>query len=465
MRLVGTLEDEEDLCIKKRRQEEKKVQEVKVEDESVADSGGGIGSEGGQVSTSDKKGDSTFVNAPASQSPERGRKPSAEVEEGAGGALAGKDGTLAMLDAEQEGSDVMASDNVTGRPAPPDGLPVAKSSSVLGQASDDKQATLDSSDGAVTTADPLCGRGDAELSTTSGETRARDSAGKGHTADGKSSGDAAAESAEAVVAIAVDEDEEEVTVEADHPPLGCSSAKATDTAKNESQRCSGGGGGGSCGVNADADTSTDDGETTDAGDHDDDDDDDEVDGAAVRFTPPPPPDSSAEPVGTGLAAVVTQKEEKDDRQDIAAVAPAVPQLAAVTEVFGGTMCSVVTCSSCGGRSFCTEPTICLSLEIPMKPRSPSETALAFIAKKKAAAAAKAAAANAETEDSEPGTTTADGTCTADGQPSPASGDVADQSVTGAALGEETAGEVEGFQLSAKEKRKVRQSEVLCLDSR
>lgn len=44
--------------------------------------------------------------------------------------------------------------------------------------------------------------------------------------------------------------------------------------------------------------------------------------------------------------------------------------AAVTEVFGGSLCSVVTCTRCKARSFNTEPTICLSLVIaPKKPRS------------------------------------------------------------------------------------------------
>lgn len=40
--------------------------------------------------------------------------------------------------------------------------------------------------------------------------------------------------------------------------------------------------------------------------------------------------------------------------------------AAVTEVFGGSLCSVVTCQSCRARSFSTEPTICLSLVIPSR---------------------------------------------------------------------------------------------------
>ena len=39
---------------------------------------------------------------------------------------------------------------------------------------------------------------------------------------------------------------------------------------------------------------------------------------------------------------------------------------AVTEVFGGMMCSVVTCSTCAARSFSTKPTMCLSLQIPKK---------------------------------------------------------------------------------------------------
>lgn len=456
MRLVGTLEDEEDSCIKERRQEEKEAQDATREEEGVNGSVGGMGSEG-EGSPADTKAGST--STAASQSPEEDRKPFADDGERAGGALAGNDGALATPGAEKEGSDAVASDNATGRPATPDGLSLPKASSVLAPASGHEQETSVSSDGAVAAApdastDPLCDRGEAELSTTSGETCAKNGAANGHTANGKRSGDAEAGSAEAAGAIAGGEDEEVVVVEPDHTPIGCSSANEKEAMENDSQRCSGVGR-----VNADADTSTDDGETTDAGDHDDDDD-DEVDGAAVSSASRPPPGSSAGPVGTGVSSAVEapKEEEKDDREDaVAAVPPAVPQRAAVTEVFGGTMCSVVTCSSCGGRSFCTEPTICLSLEIPLKPKALSTTALAFIAKKKAAAAAKAAAASAETADAESGTTTADSTSTAEGRPSPASSnDLADESVTEPYLGEEKADEVEGFQLSAKEKRKVRQ---------
>lgn len=461
MHLVGTLEDEEDSCIKKRRQEEKESEDAKLEGEDVNGSGSGMGSDGGDVTLADADAGSTLVRTSASQMPEEDGKPFADDEEGAGGALVGNDGVLATPGVEKEGSGVVASDDPTGRPATPDGLSLPKASSLFVPTSGDKEETSDSSDAVATSpdasTDSLCDRVEAELVTTSGETCASSGLGKSHTPDGESTGVAGAESTGAAVATARGEDEGVVVVEAveaaetDHSPIGCSTNEK-ETIKNDLQRCGGGGG-----ENADADTSTDDGETTDAGDHEDDDD-DEVGGAAISPPSRSPPGSSAEPVGTGVAAVETQKEErKDERQNIvAAVAPALPQRAAVTEVFGGTMCSVVTCSSCGERSFCTEPTICLSLEIPMKPKALSKTALAFIEKKKAAAAAKAAAASAETVNAEPSTTTADGAGSAEDQPSPASsGDTADESGSEPALDEEKADEVEGFQLSAKEKRKVR----------
>ena len=39
---------------------------------------------------------------------------------------------------------------------------------------------------------------------------------------------------------------------------------------------------------------------------------------------------------------------------------------AVTDVFGGVMCSAVTCSTCAARSFSTEATMCLSVHVPKK---------------------------------------------------------------------------------------------------
>lgn len=62
---------------------------------------------------------------------------------------------------------------------------------------------------------------------------------------------------------------------------------------------------------------------------------------------------------------------------------------AVAEVFGGQLCSVVTCGRCSARSFSTEPTVCLNLEIPVQKKvATSTTAL-----RKAAADAKQAAIN------------------------------------------------------------------------
>eukprot|EP00752_Nemacystus_decipiens_P017490 g15681.t1 len=458
MRLVGTLEDEEDSCIKKRRQEEEEAQDARREEEGVNGSAGSTSNEGGEVSPADSTTGGTLVSTPESQSPEEDGKTCAGDDEGACGAHGENDGALATPGVEKEGPDVLASERLTRRPSSLAGLSVPKAISVLVPASGDKQETSDSSNGAAST-NPLCDRGEAELSTTGGETCERNGSPKGHAVDGKSSDDAGTEPAEA--AGAGGEDEEVVVVKTDYVPTGISSANEKGMVKNDSMRCSRGGGG----VNADADSTTDDGETTDAGDHDDDDDDDEgdddMDGAAFSSPSRSPPGPSAEPAESDSAGVGAPKEKETDGNEeiVAAVAPVVPQRAAVTEVFGGTMCSVVTCSSCGGRSFCTEPTICLSLEIPMKPKALSKAALAFIAKKKAAAAAKAAAASAEAVDPESGKTTTDGTSTAAGQPSPSPlADKADESVTEPALGEEKADELEGFQLSAKEKRKVARQE-------
>lgn len=454
MCLVGTLEDEEDLCIKRRRQEEKEAQNTKQ---------GVSGSEGGEASRGDTDVDCTPVSTPALQPPEMDRKPLTDsrsgiadivapsmAEDRADGALVGNDGVIAASGAEKEGSDFVVSDNVTGRAPAPDDLPLQKANSVLARANGDKEETSDSNDGVVATSPDastglLCDRGE------SGEVCARNGAGRDQTAEGKSSGDAGAESTEAAGTAARDEDE--VLVKAGHElRIGC---PPLNEKESDSQQCGGGGGG----AIADAETSTDDGETTDAGDHDDEGD-DEADGAPISSPSRSLPGSSADPAGTDVAAVgTTKEEEKDERKDIvAAVAPAFPQRAAVTDVFGGTMCSVVTCSSCGGRSFCTEPTICLSLEIPMKPKALSKTALAFIAKKKAAAAVKAAAASVETAESD--TTTVDSTCAAERQPSSASSnDQEDNSVSDPAPGEEKADEAEGFQLSAKEKKKVGRWEI------
>lgn len=475
MRLVGTLEDEEDLFIKKRRQEEEKSEDEKREKEDVnGGSGVGTGREGGEAqSSADVETGSTAVSTPASQSIGEDTKPSADdrsgdadtmaaniAEEGAGGVRAEDDGALATPDAEKEGSDIVVSDNAQERPKS-DSLSLQEACSVLASARGDREETSNHCDGAVAASpdappDPLCGRDKAELITACGEACAGNGAEKGRTAEGKSSGDAGAELTQVAGAIAGGEDEEVVLAVADHSPIERSSSDEEGVKADDLQR---GGGGG---VDVDADTSTDDGETTDAGDHDDDDDDDKVGGAAVMSPSQPLSELSAEPEGTHVAAVETQmEEEKGEREDIVGVAaPAVPQRAAVTEVFGGTLCSVVTCSSCGGRSFCTEPTVCLSLEIPMKPKVLSKTAQAFIAKKKAkakaAAAAKAtaAAAGVDSADAESGTTTADSACTTEHHTSPASSGDAVEGATEPALGGEDADEAEGFELSAKEKRKV-----------
>lgn len=129
----------------------------------------------------------------------------------------------------------------------------------------------------------------------------------------------------------------------------------------------------------DRETSTDDGETTDAGDYEDEDDEngrvsDIAAAAATPPLPPPrltsPPPSRADPLALSSAEDVAAVEETEEENDGGApaympMAPAFPTRAAVTEVFGGSLCSVVTCSGCGERSFSMEPTMCLSLGIPL----------------------------------------------------------------------------------------------------
>ena len=145
--------------------------------------------------------------------------------------------------------------------------------------------------------------------------------------------------------------------------------------------------------------------------------------------------------------------------------PPPPKRAAITEVFGGVMCSVVTCGSCGGRSFSTEPTVCLSLEIPLKKAPLSERAQAYLAKSRAraagtpAATAAAAAATAE-NDVTTATATAAGSPTASGahdesasKASSAAGGRPDPKALPAAPQDL----LPGFQLpvSCKQRRKVR----------
>ena len=285
---------------------------------------------------------------------------------------------------------------------------------------------------------------------------------------------------------------------------------------------SAGGGKRGRGVSCDSEveTSTDDGETTDAGDHDDDDvvDGSRADGCAVDAAPlslPHPPPPLPPPTPTGLSteasaggrigATEQQKqeegeeggegEEEDTKQgtgmDAVSVTPpprplplpppTLPKRAAITEVFGGVMCSVVTCSRCGGRSFSTEPTICLSLEIPLKKSPLSERAQAYLAKNRVrAAGAPAGTAAAVIAATGAGATAtaakAAGTTTATGATTTASGVIVKSSSASASTSLGTSGAdgggsgldpktlpaapqtlLPGFQIpvSSKQRRKVR----------
>lgn len=203
--------------------------------------------------------------------------------------------------------------------------------------------------------------------------------------------------------------------------------------------------------NSSIEANSDDGETTDEGDHDNESKFRKTD--ALTATPPPPPPPPASLSTPGSPANITAVEEsveevKGESLDPLAVVPVVPtapRLAAVTEVFSGLMCSVVTCGSCNARSFSTEPTICLSLEIPFKL---SKTAQAYVDSRKEAQEAAAAMAAA--------------TCAARQQHLPGSDRIKEgvsRSGCGTAAGEGASKKapeslLPGFQLSAKEKRKV-----------
>lgn len=88
----------------------------------------------------------------------------------------------------------------------------------------------------------------------------------------------------------------------------------------------------------------------------------------------------------GNDGIKEEASEKNDMQrersegEKGDVVARLPTRTAVVEVFGGSLCSVVTCGSCGARSFNTEPTVCLSLEIPL----PKKPVLITVATRKAA---------------------------------------------------------------------------------
>ena len=130
-------------------------------------------------------------------------------------------------------------------------------------------------------------------------------------------------------------------------------------------------------THSDAGLSSDGGATTDASDQDDDVDDSafvespsERNGCEKGFPDALQPkpllpttlagSSTANSMGGG-AAVSTGGDLEHARAP-----PRSLNRTAVTEVFGGMMRLVVTCSTCAARSFSTEPTMCLSLHIPKK---------------------------------------------------------------------------------------------------
>lgn len=509
MQLVGTLEDEEVSCIKRRRQEAKEAEAARDNGggknagdrkdisraRSASGSGSGGGSGGREASRSDADAGSEGPGTPTSQSPKLARKPStgesenadtvaSEMTEGSAGSSTGgkESGAVATPGAEKTKTVAMGPESAeeVGTPGSPP-LPEGSSATfkVKGgkRSGDDDQESVD--DRAAVTTGPgaptnlLGASGEAESPTSNEETCRRNGDANGQTLDVKRSDggvgltpSAGAESVETTGADA--KSEEVVLLEANHVPVECLSANAGGMDNNESLQCGGGED-----ATADGETSTDDGKTTDASDQDDDDDDDGGGGDAMSDTvasspPRSPDDSPASPAEKEVVtAAETEKEETAERHDApqletaVPVAAAIPQRAAATEVFGGMMCSVVTCNSCGGRSFCTEPTICLSLEIPMKHKAISEKAQAFIAKKRAAAAAAKAAAKAAAAEEGSDKAESDSAAVASGTtehqtPSVRSGDKVDESETiEPALGDENAADdLEGFELSAKEKRKV-----------
>lgn len=94
----------------------------------------------------------------------------------------------------------------------------------------------------------------------------------------------------------------------------------------------------------------------------------------------------------GVECVKRENTMPSEKVEPGARTAPIPRGSAVIEVFGGSLCSVVTCGSCCARSFSTEPTVCLSLEIPMQKKGASST----IASRKAAIEAKEAETNHKT---------------------------------------------------------------------
>lgn len=223
-----------------------------------------------------------------------------------------------------------------------------------------------------------------------------------------------------------------------------------------------------CGVieGRNEETATDDeGETTDEGDADGDDNtghgvnDTTTTAAASRpatgASPPPPVSGLVVPASTAEVAVAAvalsenkkkyskegEEEEKAKGEEKRKERMAIPSRAAITEVFGGSLCSVVTCGSCRARSFNTEPTICLSLEIPLKKNAHHH-------------AWKAAASTATNAKSSSKSAKSSSKASAGEKAAGQSGKrpTADQL-------EGVKGPLPGFEFSAKEKRRVRRGIV------
>lgn len=138
----------------------------------------------------------------------------------------------------------------------------------------------------------------------------------------------------------------------------------------------------------------DEGETTDEGDQDDDDG-SSAEGATIAAaaaagaSEPGEDEAKKHEKQEGEEGVMREEKMRGEKVVPGASATPFPRRSAVIEVFGGSLCSVVTCGSCRARSFSTEPTVCLSLEIPVQKKPASSPAAA----RKAAAEAKQAEAN------------------------------------------------------------------------
>ncbi|CAN0051459.1 unnamed protein product [Scytosiphon promiscuus] len=409
MRLVGTLEDEEDLCIKNRREEER---------------------EGDDTGEDQKKEETGAVNG---EEREEDEGPSGQPEHGSGSGNAdtgvgpgGDDGPRSGTDGEDPSNDEVGAGDVVASNVADERAGGAGGGSGGGKATQGTQEK-----GAAAAAGVLK---DAKESASPGvpPVPEADSANAGLFRENKSAavtGIACAENSDNDAQTPPSGGETSEPAEA-APPSKDKQAASSETGQAPRERGQGSDSAPAsekdgtkdttvCGcrdAQADTETSTDDGETTDAGDLEDDDDDNNIskdspsekDASALTPRREPAGSSTAAveanaPAGGGDTAGNEEKAGNQGTEHTAAVPPrasAGPQCAAVTEVFGGRLCSVVTCGSCGGRSFCTEPTVCLSLEIPFKAKAPSEKGLAYIAKKKAAAAAAAAAAKGESAPTE-----------------------------------------------------------------